>query len=62
MVSKARQLAQSASAPEGRKNLVTNGAMNRWHSVANKQAKLTGDYTACDENMVKIVETGDTVD
>ena len=28
MVSKARQLAQSASAPEGRKNIVVNGAMN----------------------------------
>ena len=27
MASKARQLAQSASAPEGRKNMVINGAM-----------------------------------
>lgn len=27
MASKARQLAQSASAPEGRKNVVINGAM-----------------------------------
>ena len=38
MASKARQLAQSASAPEGRKNIVTNGAMN----VAQRSTSVTG--------------------
>ena len=38
MVSKARQLAQSASAPEGRKNVVTNGAMQ----VAQRSTSVTG--------------------
>tara|TARA_R100001224_G_scaffold33152_1_gene18556 strand:+ start:7019 stop:8077 length:1059 start_codon:yes stop_codon:yes gene_type:complete len=38
MVSKARQLAQSASAPEGRKNIVTNGAMQ----VAQRATSATG--------------------
>ena len=38
MTSKARQLAQSASAPEGRKNVVTNGAMN----VAQRSTSVTG--------------------
>ena len=38
MTSKARQLAQSASAPEGRKNLVINGAMN----VAQRSTSVTG--------------------
>ena len=38
MASKARQLAQSASAPEGRKNIVTNGAMQ----VAQRATSATG--------------------
>ena len=38
MASKARQLAQSASAPEGRKNVVINGAMN----VAQRSTSVTG--------------------
>ena len=38
MASKARQLAQSASAPEGRKNLILNGAMQ----VAQRGTSLTG--------------------
>jgi len=38
MTSKARQLAQSASAPEGRKNVVTNGAMQ----VAQRRTSETG--------------------
>ena len=38
MASKARQLAQSASAPEGRKNLVTNGAMQ----VVQRPTSTTG--------------------
>ena len=38
MASKARQLAQSASAPEGRKNVVTNGAMQ----VAQRATSATG--------------------
>jgi hypothetical protein len=38
MASKARQLAQSASAPEGRKNLVINGAMQ----VAQRSTSVTG--------------------
>jgi len=38
MASKARQLAQSASAPDGRKNLVTNGAMQ----VAQRAISVTG--------------------
>ena len=38
MASKARQLAQSASAPEGRKNMVINGAMQ----VAQRSASVTG--------------------
>ena len=38
MASKARQLAQSASAPEGRKNIVINGAMN----VAQRSTSVTG--------------------
>mgnify|MGYP003111198017 CR=1 FL=1 len=38
MASKARQLAQSASAPEGRKNIVTNGAMN----VAQRSISVAG--------------------
>ena len=38
MVSKARQLAQSASAPEGRKNMIINGAMQ----VAQRATSKTG--------------------
>ena len=38
MASKARQLAQSASAPEGRKNVVINGAMQ----VAQRSTSVTG--------------------
>jgi hypothetical protein len=38
MTSKARQLAQSASAPEGQKNVVINGAMN----VAQRSTSVTG--------------------
>jgi hypothetical protein len=38
MTSKARQLAQSASAPEGRKNIVINGAMQ----VAQRSTSVTG--------------------
>jgi len=38
MVSKARQLAQSASAPEGRKNIIINGAMQ----VAQRATSVTG--------------------
>ena len=38
MASKARQLAQSASAPEGRKNIVINGAMQ----VAQRATSATG--------------------
>ncbi len=38
MASKARQLAQSASAPDGRKNVVTNGSMN----VAQRSTSVTG--------------------
>jgi hypothetical protein len=37
MASKARQLAQSASAPEGRKNVVINGAMQ----VAQRATSVT---------------------
>ena len=42
MASKARQLAQSASAPEGRKNLVINGAMQ----VAQRGTSATGINTS----------------
>ena len=38
MTSKARQLAQSASAPEGRKNIIINGAMQ----VAQRATSVTG--------------------
>ena len=42
MASKARQLAQSASAPEGRKNMVLNGAMQ----VAQRATSATGINTS----------------
>ena len=58
MASKARQLAQSASAPEGRRNLAYNGAM-KVAQRGEQTGQTTGNYTACDR--FKIVETGDTV-
>ena len=44
MASKARQLAQSASAPDGRKNIVINGAMNVSQRATSETSTATTDY------------------
>ena len=44
MASKARQLAQSASAPEGRKNIITNGAMNVAQRGTSETSSATSNY------------------
>ena len=57
MVSKARQLAQSASAPEGRKNIITNGAMQaaqRSTSVAGIGATDGAAYHTVDRFNVSV--------
>ena len=48
MTSKARQLAQSASAPEGRKNILTNGAMQVAQRSTSATNVSTAGYHACD--------------
>tara|TARA_R100000315_G_C5228282_1_gene139275 strand:- start:659 stop:1720 length:1062 start_codon:yes stop_codon:yes gene_type:complete len=49
MASKARQLAQSASAPEGRKNVVTNGAMQvAQRATSTSGIGASGGYFATD--------------
>jgi len=58
MASKARQLAQSASAPEGQKNIVINGAMQ----VAQRSTSVTGvtdsGYRTCDRFRPVITNAG----
>ena len=48
MASKARQLAQSASAPEGRKNILFNGAMQIAQRSTSATSVSTAGYHACD--------------
>ena len=58
MASKARQLAQSASAPDGRKNIVINGAMQ----VAQRGTSVTGittsGYRTCDRHTLAMNSFG----
>jgi len=48
MASKARQLAQSASAPDGRKNMVINGAMQVAQRSTSVSSQTTGGYKTVD--------------
>ena len=48
MTSKARQLAQLASAPDGRKNILTNGAMQISQRSTSATNVSTAGYHACD--------------
>ena len=54
MASKARQLAQSASAPEGRKNILFNGAMKVAQRATSTSGVTSFGYYACDRWQISI--------
>ena len=61
MVSKARQLAQSASAPDGRKNILFNGAMKVAQRATSTSSVTSFGYYACDRWQISMGNRDDAV-
>ena len=61
MASKARQLAQSASAPEGRKNILFNGAMKVAQRATSTSSVTSFGYYACDRWQITMGNRDDAV-
>lgn len=61
MASKARQLAQSASAPEGRKNILFNGAMQVAQRATSTSSVTSIGYYACDRWQISVGNRDDAV-
>tara|TARA_Y100001937_G_scaffold22751_1_gene32577 strand:+ start:127 stop:1245 length:1119 start_codon:yes stop_codon:yes gene_type:complete len=59
MASKARQLAQSASAPEGRKNILINGAKEVFQRSTSASAVTTDIYSAPDRWKTRVGDTSE---